>query len=302
MAIEVDGTNWELITRLNKDLRDSATLMGRREARYLVDLYYTVQDQRKRAASQGLAGENEPKSLTDWLFDQFRVLENDVKRSLAVYSLSAAPGQWAQSVHGIGPVIAAGLLAHIDVHPWKCKTPEVRGGKRKTCFEDKPHNNGLCGREPVHTAGGVWRFAGLDPTVKWEKKTRRPWNASLKRLAWIIGDSFCKQRNSPKDFYGKFYEQRKVEEVTKNQRGDFADQAAASLRERKIKDPDLKKTLESGMLPDGRIELRARRYAVKLFLSHYHHVAYVTEFGTLPPSPYAINVLGHAHYVAPPNW
>ena len=78
MAIEVDGTNWELITRLNKDLRDSATLMGRREARYLVDLYYTVQDQRKRAASQGLAGENEPKSLTDWLFDQFRVLENDV--------------------------------------------------------------------------------------------------------------------------------------------------------------------------------------------------------------------------------
>lgn len=294
--------NWELITKLNKDLRDSAALLGKKEARYLVDLYYTIQDQRKRAASQRLAGKEEPQALTDWLFEQFRVLENDVKRSLTVYSVSAAPGQWAQSIHGIGPVIAAGLLAHIDVNPWRCNEPEMRGGKRKTCSEKEPHPNGKCKREPVHTAGGVWRFAGLDPTSKWVKKTRRPWNAELKRLAWIIGDSFCKQRNSPKDVYGKLYEQRKVQEVMKNQRGDFADQAAASLKERTIRDADLKKKLESGQLPDGRIELRARRYAVKLFLAHYHHVAYETEFGQIPPKPYALTHLGHAHYIAPPNW
>ena len=299
MATDNNG-NWELISRLNRDLRDSAGLMGKREARYLVDLYYTVQDQRKRAASQGLAGDGEPQSLTDWLFEQFRVLESDVKRALSVYALSQAPGQWAHSVHGIGPVIAAGLLAHIDVNHWVCQSPTISGGNRKTCNEDSPHPG--CGREPIHTAGGVWRFAGLDPTVEWKAKTRRPWNASLKRLAWIIGDSFCKQRNSPKDFYGKFYEDRKKLEVSRNLNGDFADQAADSLAKRNIKDADLKKTLESGRLPDGRIELRARRFAVKLFLSHYHHVAYETEFGAPPPNPYAIRILGHAHYIAPPNW
>jgi len=309
-AINDNGGNWELITRLNRDLRDSASLMGRSEARYLVDLYYNVQDQRKRAASQcrlsqGLAGGEEPRSLPDWLFEQFRVLEGDVKRALDVYSRSEQPGRWAQSIHGIGPVIAAGLLAHIDVNRWVCRSPSTpstpaSGGKRIFC--DENHHHPGCGREPIHTAGGVWRFAGLDPTIKWEKKSRRPWNSKLKRLAWIIGDSFCKQRNSPRDFYGKFYEQRKLEEIEKNDRGDFADQAAESLRTRSVKDLDLRKTLEAGKLPSGRIELRARRYAVKLFLSHYHHVAYVTAFGSDPPSPYPIRILGHAHYIPPPNW
>ena len=287
--------NWELITRLNRDLRDSAALMGRQEARYLVDLYYAIQEQRQRAASQSRTSEEEePSNVTDWLFDQFRVLENDIKKSLAVYADSQLPGQWAQSIHGIGPVIAAGLLAHIDLRPWKCTHGKDR------CSPENPHPG--CAHSPVHTAGGVWRFAGLDPTVKWGKGEKRPWNAKLKRLAWIIGDSFCKQRNSPKDFYGKFYEDRKAYEIAKNEAGDYSDLAVESLATRKFVDKELRATYEAGMLPQGRIELRARRYATKLFLAHYHHVAHFDTFGDAPPMPYAIAHLGHAHYITPPNF
>jgi len=57
------------------------------------------------------------------------------------------------------------------------------------------------------------------------------------------------------------------------------------------------------MLPPAHIHARARRYAVKLFLSHYHHVAYEVATGQKPPKPYVLDrIPGHTHYVAPPNW
>ena len=47
--------------------------------------------------------------------------------------------------------------------------------------------------------------------------------------------------------------------------------------------------------PPDHIHSRAKRYAVKLFLSHYHEIGYTLEFGIEPPNPYPIGVLGHAH-------
>jgi hypothetical protein len=40
------------------------------------------------------------------------------------------------------------------------------------------------------TAGHIWRYAGLDPTVRWNKGEKRPWNAGLKVLC-------CPWRGSP---------------------------------------------------------------------------------------------------------
>lgn len=59
----------------------------------------------------------------------------------------------------------------------------------------------------------------------------------------------------------------------------------------------------SGMalLPPGHLQSRATRYAAKIFLSHYHEASYVERFGKLPPAPYPIMVLGHAHQLFAPN-
>ena len=55
------------------------------------------------------------------------------------------------------------------------------------------------------------------------------------------------------------------------------------------------------MLPPAHINARVIRKMMKVFLSHMHEVWYRLEFGEAPPKPYAFSILGHAHYIPPPN-
>ncbi len=262
------------VARLTRDIRDSARLLNRQEARFLVDAYYAMQRDRIRAEGQerALAKSDEPSAVMEWLAAQREVLEKQVARALDAYSAASVVGQWARSICGIGPIISAGLLAHIDIRQ-------------------------------APTVGHIWRFAGLDPTVKWEKGQKRPWNASLKRLQFIIGESFTKVQNNDADIYGKVYRARKDAEIIKNEAGDFAEQAAAALAAKRYgDDTNARKAYEAGKLPLARIHLRAQRYAVKLFLSHLHYVMFETEFDAAPPKPYILTHGDHAHFIAPPNW
>jgi len=109
--------------KLTKDVRKAAKLMTRDHARYLVDRYYQVQRDRIRAENQArIAAEGEePNELLEWNAKQVRTLEANIKSTLNAYSLAQVPGIWAQSIFGCGPVISAGMLAHIDIE----KAPTV---------------------------------------------------------------------------------------------------------------------------------------------------------------------------------
>lgn len=131
--------------------------------------------------------------------------------------------------------------------------------------------------------------------------SRKPWNANLKLLCWKIGDSFCKTHNNPNSFYGPIYRDRKALEVVRNANGEYAPLAEQALKERNIQSTELRRTYEAGKLPDGRIELRARRYAVKLFLSHYFEVGYRLHHKQAPPAPFVISQMGHIDYIPPPH-
>jgi hypothetical protein len=152
--------------------------------------------------------------------------------------------------------------------------------------------------EKAPTAGHIWRFAGLDPTVKWEKKTRRPWNASLKTLCWKLGESFVKVMNHEDDQYGKIYVARKAWEQKQNEAGLYKEQAELILATRRIdKATDAYKAYAQGILPPGHLHARAKRYAVKIFLSHLHQFWYEHHYGKPAPAPFAIAILGHAHKI-----
>jgi Transposase IS116/IS110/IS902 family len=265
----------ESVRRLTRDLRNAAITLSDREARFLVDAYYQMQRDRIRTTHQTrtLTENAEPHDIVVWLAGQRSTLEKQIARALDAYSNSLVVGRWARSITGIGPIIAAGLAANIDVN----KAP---------------------------TVGHIWRFAGLDPTVVWKANTKRPWNGGLKRLCFLIGESFVKVSANENDIYGKVYAARKELEITRNEAGLFADQAAAALAAKKWRDDTTAKaSYEAGKLPPGRIHLRAKRYAVKLFLAHYHHVLWESTQGTAPPKPYIIakDPL-HTHYIGPPNW
>ena len=274
-VLVVDNTTGvsELIKKVNSDIRDAAKILTDDEARYLVDAYYNAQNSRIRVAAQLRESdkEEEPNLVLQWQSNNYVTIENGVRSALNQYVKSSDIGQWMLSIHGIGPVIAAGLLAHIDMD----KAP---------------------------TVGHIWRFAGLDPTVKWGKGEKRPWNANLKTLCWKVGQSFMKLRSYDGDIYGKVYEERKAYEIKRNDEGGNAETAASQLKAKKYKESDTKKALESGKLSPGQIDARARRYAVKLFLSHMHHVWHECHFNAPPPKPYIIEHGGHTHFLAPPNW
>ncbi len=266
---------FEELDKLNSDLRDASRLLGRREARYLVDMYYAIQDFRIQAGGQIRSSESEePNRVLEWVFKSTNRLENNIKNSLGAFANEYKVGQWERSICGIGPVISAGFLAHLDIR--------------------------MC-----ETAGQFWGFAGLNPEAKWEKKTKRPWNAKLKTLCWKAGESFVKVHNNDNDFYGKIYSARKELELEKNEAGEYADQAKTKLETVRIgKETEAYKHYSEGRLPPGHIHARAKRYAVKLFLSHLHEIMYRDYFGQPPPAPYSFEHTegNHQHYIEPPNY
>ena len=267
----------ELEYRLSKDLVQASKTLSVMEIRFLVDSYYTMQENRIRNAHQVRTmlkqKQPEPCAVLEWLFSKSETLEGQIKRALKNWceADSNKNGQWCLSTVGIGPVITAGLLSHIDI----TKAP---------------------------TVGHIWSFAGLVPGVKWEKGQKRPWNAALKRLCWLIGQSFMKNAGRENCHYGKIYRERKALEQARNHALQFKEQAAHILATKKIRrETEAYKYYSVGQLPPAQIEQRSERYATKLFLSHLHHVMYLNHYNTQPPKPYPIAILGHADMIQPFN-
>ena len=270
-TLEPELEELEPIKRLSRDLKQGMGLLTPHAVRYLVDYYYQMQRDRIRANAQILSGlpNQEPHGVLRWLGDNTASLEAQIKAGLDAYSMTSPLGRWCRSITGIGPVLAAGLIAHIDI-------------------------------TQAPTVGHIWRFAGLDPTMKWNKATKRPWNSRLKTICWKIGESFIKVKGNEKDIYGKLIEERRAYEDAKNDAGDYKE-VALERAEKVGKDTEAYKSYSVGRLPKGHLYMRSKRWGVKLFLAHYHEVAFECQYGTKPPKPYVMSVLGHGHEIKVPN-
>ena len=202
-----DYIELEALNKLKRDIKNAGTTLSKEEARYLVDLYYQMQEYRKASDNQvrQLQKEDnkEPHETLAFFANNFRTLERNIKSVLQVYAESKPIGQWMLSICGIGPVISAGLMANIDI-------------------------------TKVQTAGQIQAFAGLDPTREWNKGEKRPYNARLKTLCWKIGQCFIKVQNNEEDVYGKIFAIRKAYEIERNEKGELADQAKAKLEKYNI--------------------------------------------------------------------
>lgn len=252
---------------------------NREQALAIVGLYYSIQRLRIGASNKVSAHERHVDVLADSAL--VKILKKDLHRiekkaavGLEIYAQSQPLGRWAMSHLGVGHIIAAGLLAHIDI----ARAPSV---------------------------GKIWRFAGLDPTCVWKKGHKRPYNAVLKTLCWKLGESFKKVSSKPDAFYGQLYKRRKAFELREDAAGKHADQARARL-EKAIKarwdiSPEQHKMWASGHLQPIGLDLRAMRWAVKFFLAHYHAVGRSIVCGE-DVKPWILVHGGHVDYIAPPNW
>lgn len=257
------------VERLTSKLMLEAETMDRQSVQFLVASYYALQDHRIRAAAQMRSLEN-PSVIFEWIFNQSKKLENQIKRALKKRAESTTMGRAAMGVVGIGPVIAAALEAYIDI-------------------------------EMAPTVGHIWSYAGYNPSMVWHKGIKRPFNADLKVLCWKIGESFVKQANRDGDIYGHLLNKRKDYEIGLNDCGAYESQCAAGLERLRDKKCSQANYYKQGKLPPGHIHSRAKRWAVKLFLAHWHEAAYIEKYGKEPPLPYVFeHVDGHVHRIKNP--
>lgn len=315
----------DAIDKLDKLLKEASGKMTTEEARYLVDGYYAVQHYRIQAEGQlrsvGQKVDDQPTPVLTWLQDNMQRLEGRIAKALECYADAQPVGRWAMSVCGIGPIISAGLLAHIDItecptvgHIWSfaglnpTRTWLGKAGAENWVDNHEGNAEALLAEAAEFThrrPDSLKRFATHDKDGEERKLTRatlaaalarRPWNARLKTLCWKIGESFVKVSGNEKDVYGHIYLERKAYEQKKNDAGEYAEQAKAILEKKCYRrDTGAKTAYRQGKLPPGHIHARAKRYAVKQFLSDWHAIAYQAHYGKPPPLPYPISHLGHAH-------
>jgi hypothetical protein len=259
----------ELLTASRNELIRKITetvVLKEHEIAEIVSLYYDCQDLRIAHANKKRT--EPPSPLVQWLDFWLTAGEKVIHGKLAnwVQSDEAPPeAQWAYAQIGIGPIIAAGLAAHIDV-------------------------------AKANYISSLWKFAGLAPGFdRRVKGVKLPYNAQLKVLCWKAGESFVKVSGKEGATYGKLYAQFKAQEIQRNESGAYKGAAKGELEKKKFKVEDsvTKKRLLAGMLSDAHLHARAKRRAVKMFLAHYW--AKGREGKGLPVhNPYPIDIMGHS--------
>lgn len=375
--LEDESLFYEPMRRLTADMRKAAETMSDAEVRYLIDLFYANQEQRKRGDNQLRASraDGEPNSLTQFLAAQVEALEGACNGALQVVARRTRTGRWCMALKGISGVLTAGLLASLDIThaptaasfwrfagldpSWEwlgkeragklyAELAEVIGGRVRPLDILAPaarrvatHPDGLLARierqtrpknarEPVRTLDEVQ--AAMTRAQLIGALATRPWNAGLKTLQWKLMDCLVKVQNrDDAPYYCAIYQRRKRLEWARNFAGEFHEQCTQALSRNLTVlqrpwysgqyDPlSLRPQYETGMspstwklpepregggvpmLPPGRIELRARRVAVKQFLADLHYCLHEEHYGT-PPVPNAQQQeRGKTSFRPPPDW
>lgn len=236
--------------------------------RDLVNSYYTIQGNRIKVSNQKSALDRVSKSnaIMDYFTNQLKASEENIQTFLDAWTDAHPIGVWLKAQYGIGPVIAAGIIAYFDVTKTK-------------------------------TAGGFWKYVGWDGESKPRKKGEKlSYNPKARVLVWKAGHSFRMGYKKESCFYGQLYAAKKAEYIERNESGGFAENAKTALASKKFDSSGPAfKTYSEGKLTDAHIDAMALRFASKMFMSHVFDVMYMYEYGELPPVPYVKQHLGHVH-------
>ena len=268
-------------------------------------------------------------SILEWDLNQEKEKEASYKTILDKMTDNNTVTKWIKSITGIGPIFAAALYAYLDVT--KCSyasgfhqyaglndnnRPWISSAKAKEIVDAVIGSGDITDDGLIEIAAMTgWKVDYLKKrcyTMDEEgnitgtsKKNLQnaicmpPYNKNLKTIMWNIGESFVKVQNRG-SLYGRLYAERKAYETAKNERGEYAEQAARELASKNYsKSTDAYAAYVEGKLPKGHINARAKRWAVKLFLSHVFEEMYREEYHKLPPMYYALEHMDHHDYIGP---
>lgn len=320
--------------KLSKELKTSIIEMGefsREEINTLVTLYYQMQKERTAlnnrldAINRGSADGEKNTAVIEWVYKNCLSIEKNVIKILDLVCQKTETGRWLRSTMGIGPVIAAGLMATFDVEKCQYASQFISFGglndnnrpwlgvekSRKIIDEVLDGRKTITDDDVVEiSARTQWKFETLRENACNEKgvwsKTelvkacaKIPYNKKAKVLLWKLGQGFIKCCNKPASKYGALYAQKKAELIQKNNAGEFAEYAATRVGT-VDKNTKAYKEYSAGKIPDSQITARATRWVEKIFLSHLFEQMYREKYNTLPPRYYALeHCKGHHDQIEP---
>lgn len=267
----------EPLTRLTKDFKLAAQRLTPGEARYMVDLYYQVQDFRIQSKNIIRSGDDsaEPNFFVDWVGANFKGVENRIKYAMQAYCETRQPGRWAMAQYGCGPISAANLLANTDIEQmpyasslWSFAglnpTVEFLGSARseaavKAFFPGRGAKSRLIPEEVAAFARSInrkyetiLRFATSESGVVtleslWKSAARRPYSMRVKKMVFTLGESIVKVG---KGLYNETYAKEKALQWERNLAGANVTTATSQLAAKAYgKDTDAYKWLSGVYLP-----------------------------------------------------
>lgn len=287
---------------------------------------FDPKDYRLQAKKQRMAEKNQPSvygfgNACKRMIDGYTTIEKDIVKEMEEQLTAYPISQWLMAHRGIGVVFAAGLIAYIeDINRFNTvsKLWQYSGmGVYEICQD--------CGKRVIRADRGAWIMHMADrlewanekvtdkskiktreqlveqatgyvclcehPNIKVIGQRRMPgmlldYNPDFKKLCYLIGDQFIKQRESP---YRKLYDQYRLEYET---RPDLI----AEMQSKKGKGSVKVKGEHVEVKGTAHINAMARRKTVKIFLSHLWEEWRTIE-GLPTPDPYAFGVLGHVDKV-----
>lgn len=311
------GLKQEIVNIVNPD-RDLIKM--------LVSTYYEQQKARIALRNRVRAIEKGEKKgsmdMCNWLLKGHVVMEVGCKQALELILQHSEIGQWLLQITGIGPVIAAGCLAHFNIEGRQYASQFIsyaglndnnvpfigRVGAEKAMkevlkmFPAEVDNDTFTDEMAIEFTKLIGRRFeyirehGWDSVnSRWDKTgmiaaaAKIPYNATLKMLMWKIGQSFFMNCHNEKSMYGAIYVNRKIYESKKNDALEYKDQAEKALRDKNYgKDTTAYSEYIQGRLPKQHIDMRARRYAVTKFVSHLFEEMYRVHNNKQPPVYYIL--------------
>lgn len=314
--------------RPSKNVLASAVDMSRREARFMVEdylrwkkLYMSHLDHLSLLKKEHL-----PTDCMDFLTRSAKKFRMFYTEFLGIWAQNFPASKWAMTkINGISGYTAGALAAFIDVEKtknvssvWKFagQTPRSRPPNRKiiyavTCEAERQLGGPVATEDHVRF---IAKRLGLNPEnvllfckkqgeITWKNligACKHPlYNPTLKQVCTAIGHLFIIKPS----FYQDLYRYRYHWEKDLNETGRYAKKAKMQLESYDYKPHTLAyKAYTKGMLPDGHIRNRAKRWSVKVFLSHYYQIDYYTRYGELPPDTYGLDILKGTKKIHVPDW
>jgi len=325
------------LQKLSKDLRAGAAAVKRSGARLILDMFYQQQETRETYANYVRAAEanGEPSEFFQLKLGNAWAEENQNRLALESFAGRYKVGNWITSIHGLGPITAAGMLSFIDIRRadyvgkiwkfggmagetiWRSKAEaekfvtELMGGKKRVTTEhiaacaeyaDRKLGNFQRSFDQMRKKGSVKQ---VDALVK--ATCMRPYNKKFKTfcLGRIAGSLIkTKDGDGPDkvNFYGHAYRAHKawIEEQNK---ASVYEKDALALQSSVGKSTKAYQFYKDGYLPPGHVDRRAQRFMMKLLLSHVHCALFEDFYGETAPLPWILaKDDNHNQYIAPPNW